>query len=59
MRKLGFIVSLFVCASLAFASSNGGVRHLQPNRVPVILANYTDVTFKNTDYSEYISSLQQ
>ena len=59
MRKLGFIVSLFVCASMAFASSNGGVRHLQPNRVPVILANYTDVTFNNTDYSAYISSLQQ
>ena len=32
---------------------------MQPNRVPVILVNYTDVTFKNTDYSEYISSLQQ
>lgn len=59
MRKLGFIVSLFVCASMAFASSNGGVRHLQPNRVPVILANYTDVTFNNTNYSAYISSLQQ
>ena len=59
MRQLGFIVSLFVCASMAFASSNGGVRHLQPNRVPVILANYTDVTFNNTDYSAYISSLQQ
>jgi M6 family metalloprotease-like protein len=44
---------------MAFASSNGGVRHLQPNRVPVILANYTDVTFNNTDYSAYISSLQQ
>ena len=59
MKRFSFILTLIVCASLAFASSNGGVRHLQPNRVPVILANYTDVTFKNTDYSEYISSLQQ
>ena len=59
MRKLGTIVSLLMVASMAFASSNGGVRRLQPNRVPVILANYTDVTFKSTDYSAYISSLQQ
>ena len=59
MRKLGTIVSLLMVACMAFASSNGGVRHLQPRRVPVILANYTDVTFSNTDYSAYISSLQQ
>jgi len=59
MKRFYFIVSLLLAASMAFASSNGGVRHLQPNRVPVILANYADVTFKSTDYSAYISSLQQ
>jgi len=59
MKRISFIITFFVCASIAFASSNGGVRHLQPNRVPVILANYSDVTFQSTDYSAYISSLQQ
>lgn len=44
---------------MAFASSNGGVRRLQPKRVPVILANYTDVSFKNTDYSAYKTSLEK
>lgn len=46
-------------ACMTFASSNGGVRHLQPRRVPVILANYSDVKFKSTDYAGYIASLQQ
>ena len=59
MKKLGTIVSLLMVASMAFASSNGGVRHLQPRRVPVILANYTDVTFNSTDFNDYIASLQQ
>ena len=57
MRKLGIILSFILCAGLAYASSNGGVRALQPLRVPVILANYSDVQFKNTDYNDYIASL--
>ena len=59
MRKLAFILLLMLCAGMLFASSNGGVRHLQPKRVPVILTNYADVTFKSTDYSAYKASLEQ
>lgn len=59
MRRLLLIVSLLVLTCMTFASSNGGVRHLQPVRVPVILANYTDVTFKSTDYADYTASVQQ
>lgn len=59
MRRLLLIVSLLVLTCMTFASSNGGVRHLQPVRVPVILANYTDVTFKSTDYVDYTASVQQ
>lgn len=43
----------------SYASSNGGVRALQPTRVPVILVNYADVQFKNTDFNEYIASVQK
>ena len=59
MRKTLFILTVLISAVMAFASSNGGVRHLQPVRVPVVLAQYQDVQFKNTDYSAYIASLQQ
>ena len=44
---------------MAFASSNGGVRAFQPTRVPVILANYNNVSFKNTDFNDYIASLEK
>lgn len=46
MRRFAFIVSLLVLTCMAFASSNGGVRHLQPVRVPVIMVQYQDVQFK-------------
>ena len=50
---------MLVLSCMAFASSNGGVRHLQPVRVPVILTNYADIRFENTDYSAYKSQLEQ
>ncbi len=59
MRRLGFILSLLALTCIAFASSNGGVRHLQPKRVPVILTNYADVKFQNTDYAAYKSFIEQ
>ena len=59
MKRFSFILTWIVCACMAYASSNGGVRHLQPKRVPVILAQYTDVSFKNTDFNDYIASIQQ
>ena len=59
MKRFSFILTLFVCASMAFASSNGGVRHLQPNRVPVIIANYQDIQIRRTDFNEYKSSIEQ
>lgn len=59
MRKTLFIITLLSAVLTAYASSNGGVRHLQPKRVPVILANYTDVQFKSTDYAAYKSSLEK
>lgn len=60
MKRVLFILNA-LCLSLCFAwaSSNGGVRHLQPKRVPVILAQYTDVTFKNSDFIDYIASVQK
>jgi len=60
MKKviLSYIMLSCACAS-AYASSNGGVRALQPVRVPVILANYSNVTFKNTDFNDYFASVQQ
>lgn len=59
MKRHFFILTYIVCACMASASSNGGVPHLQPKRVPVILTQYTDVSFKNTDFNDYISSVQQ
>lgn len=59
MKRIAFLISCVLCACVAFASSNGGVRHLQPKRVPVILTNYTDVTFKSTDFIDYKSALEQ
>ena len=59
MRKIALIILFIACACLVFASSNGGVRHLQPKRVPVILMNYADVTFKSTDFSAYKASLEK
>ena len=59
MKRFSFLLTLLLVVSMAFASSNGSVRHLQPKRVPVILANYSDITFKSTDFSEYIASLEQ
>ena len=59
MRKIAFIILFIACAGLVFASSNGGVRHLQPKRVPVILMNYADVEFKSTDYDAYKASLEK
>jgi len=59
MRRLALILALLVMTCMTFASSNGGVRHLQPVRVPVILAAYSDVAFKSTDYSDYTASMQK
>lgn len=59
MKRFSFLLTLLLVVSMAFASSNGSVRHLQPKRVPVILANYSDITFKSTDFSEYIVSLEK
>ncbi len=59
MKKTLFIITLLSVVLTVSASSNGGVRHLQPKRVPVILANYTDVQFKNTDFSVYKASLEK
>ena len=59
MKRFTFILSFLSVVGMVFASSNGGVRPIQPQRVPVILANYQDVQFKNTDYSAYITSVQQ
>ena len=59
MKRFSFIVTLIVFASMMFASSNGGVRHLQPNRVPVIIANYQDLQIRRTDFNEYKSSIEQ
>lgn len=44
---------------MAYASSNGGVRHIQPKRVPVILADYMDLSFRSTDYAAYKTSLEK
>jgi len=46
MRYFSFIVSLLVLTCTAFASSNSGVRNVQPVRVPVIMVQYQDVQFK-------------
>ena len=59
MKRYELILSLLALTCMAFASSNGGVRHVQPKRVPVILTNYADVKFQNTDYAAYKSSLEQ
>ena len=59
MKRFELILSLLALTCMAFASSNGGVRHLQPKRVPVILTNYADVKFQNTDFAAYKSSLEQ
>ena len=59
MRKIVFILLFLACTCALWASSNNGVRHLQPKRVPVILANFSDVQFKSTEYSDYKASLEQ
>ena len=59
MRKIVSILLFLACTCALWASSNGGVRHLQPKRVPVILMNYADVTFKSTDYDAYKASLEK
>lgn len=59
MRKALSIIALLSAFATAYASSNGGVRHIQPKRVPVILADYMDVSFTNTEYDDYIASLEQ
>ena len=59
MRRIGYILSLLACSCMLFASSNGGVRHLQPKRVPVILTNYADIQFKSTDFNDYKASLEK
>lgn len=59
MRKIVSILLFLACTCASWASSNGGVRHLQPKRVPVILTNYADVTFKSTDYASYKTSLEK
>ena len=59
MRKTLFIICALIYGAMAYASSNGGVRHMQPLRVPVILTNYSDVKFSNTDYTAYKSSIEK
>lgn len=59
MKKIALIIFCILCACVSFASSNSGVRHQQPKRVPVILANYADVSFKSTDYAAYKTSLEK
>ena len=58
MKKIA-LLSLLACVSMAFASSNGGVRHLQPRRVPVIMTNFSNVNFRSVDYTAYKASLEQ
>ena len=60
MKKIiSLLTSLWLCTGVLFASSNVGVRHLQPRRVPVILTNYADVTFQSTNYATYKASLEK
>ncbi len=47
MKKLFCIFSALCCCLVAVASSNGGVKHLQPPRVPVIMVQFTDVSFNS------------
>lgn len=58
MRKTLLYIALLL-TSIVYASSNGGVQHLQPKRVPVILAQFTDVQFKSTDFTAYTADVQR
>ena len=46
MRKFFSILIALCGCTMLFAASSTGVRHQQPPRVPVILAQYADVKFK-------------
>ena len=46
MRKLFSILMALCGATMLFAASSTGVRHQQPPRVPVIMAQFADVPFK-------------
>ncbi len=46
MRKILSIVMVLCGSTMLFAASSTGGRHQQPPRVPVILAQYSDVQFK-------------
>ena len=59
MKKSILIIVCLLASIAMWASSNGGVQALQPARVPVILANYSNIEFKNTDFNDYIASLEQ
>ena len=59
MKKILIIIAVLLVALSSFASSNGGVRAIQPERVPVILANFSNVQFHNTDYAAYKASLEK
>ncbi len=59
MRKTLLYIVCVLWTSVLFASSNSGVQHIQPQRVPVVLANYSDIQFANTDYSAYKASLEK
>ena len=58
-KRITNIVLLLFVVLMAYAASSTNVRHLQPKRVPVILTNYSDVTFKNADFNEYKASLEK
>ena len=46
MRKAILSITALLACVATFASSNGGVRAMQPTRVPVIMAQFSDVQFK-------------
>ena len=59
LKRLFFIVTLALAAISLQAASSTNVRPLQPKRIPVILANYSDVAFKSTDFNGYKESLER
>ena len=59
LKRLFFIVTLALAAISLQAASSTNVCPLQPKRIPVILANYSDVAFKSTDFNGYKESLER
>ena len=60
MKRASLIISYLWLSLATWASSNGGVAHLQPVRVPVIMAQFTDVQFNSasttTSWNDFFNS---